>query len=124
MIAFQHDKPEETWDYDPKLLREEPENSAFLLTEQRTYASLKTFLEFRQSSSTNFKTMATGVKTLETKPYGQAESSKYRRPHSAEDCWVLNPEKKPLFHGKEKSQNSPNDSTSAKKNPKGLARAG
>jgi hypothetical protein len=37
---------------------------------------------------------------------------------------VLNPEKKPIFNPKEKSPNSPNDSTSAKKNPKGLARAG
>ena len=106
------------------LLRGEQDQSVFNLTEEKTYASLKLFTEFRQSSSSNFKTMAAGVKTLEAQPCGQAECSKFRRPHSADECWVLHPEKKPLFHGKEKSPNSSNDSTSAKKNPKGLARAG
>ena len=106
------------------LLRGEQDQSVFNITEEKTYASLKLFTEFRQSSSSNFKTMATGVKTLEIQPCGQAECSKYRRPHSAEDCWVLNPEKKPIFNPKQKSPISPNDSTSSKKNPKGLARAG
>ena len=44
------------------LLRDETERSAFSLTEQKIYSSLKTYLEFRQPSASNFKTMSTGVK--------------------------------------------------------------
>jgi hypothetical protein len=46
------------------LLREK-DKSVFDLTEEKTYASLKTFLEFRQPQQTNFKTFATSVKTPE-----------------------------------------------------------
>jgi hypothetical protein len=56
------------------LLRGELEQSVFELTEQNTYASLKLFLEFRQPSASNFKTMSTGVKAQESiAPCGQQQ---------------------------------------------------
>ena len=105
------------------LLRDETERSAFLLTEAKVYSSLNTYLDFRQPSASNFKTMQTGVKTIDaSSSCGQKECAGREKQHSAENCWVLHPEKKPahLVH----RTTSPNDSTSTKKNPKGLRRAG
>ena len=48
------------------LLRDETECSAFSLTEAKVYSSLKMYLEFKQPSASNFKTMQTGVKTIDT----------------------------------------------------------
>jgi hypothetical protein len=48
------------------LLREESKKSVFSLTEQKVYASLKTFLEFRQLPTTNFKTLSTSVITTDS----------------------------------------------------------
>jgi hypothetical protein len=105
------------------LLRDETERSAFSLTEAKVYTSLKTYLEFRQPSAANFKTMQTGVKTLDTSSScGQKECASIKKKHSAENCWVLHPEKKPAHIAQRTT--SPNDSTSSKKNPKGLRRAG
>jgi len=79
-----------------RLLRGETEQSVFDLTEQKTYASLKLFLEFRQTPQSNFKTMATSVKTPETShSCGQSECSKQKRKHTAESCWILHPELRP-----------------------------
>ena len=105
------------------LLRDETERSAFPLTEQKVYSSLKTYLEFRQPPASNFKTKQTGVKTMDTSgSCGRKEYAGRKKQHSADNCWALHPEKKPahLVH----KPTSPNDSTSAKKNPKGLRRAG
>ena len=105
------------------LLREK-DQSVFDLTEEQTYASLKMFIEFRQPPTSNFKTMSTGVRNQTTfTPCGQSECSAKRTQHSSEDCWVLHPEKKAEYDRK-RNPTSPNDSTSAKKNPKGLRRAG
>jgi hypothetical protein len=105
-------------------LLQEKDQSVFDLTEEQTYASLKMFIEFRQPPQTNFKMLATGVKSQSTfTPCGQSECSAKRTQHSSEDCWVLHPEKKAEYDRK-RTSTSPNDSTSAKKNPKGLRRAG
>ena len=96
------------------LLRGELEQSVFELTEQNTYASLKLFLEFRQPSASNFKTMSTGVKAQESiTPCGQQQCAG-KKIHSKDACWVLHPEKMPKFLQRINA-NSPNDSTSAKK---------
>ena len=77
------------------LLREK-DRSVFNLTEEQTYASLKTFLEFRQPQQTNFKTFATSVKTPElSTPCGQPQCKKSKRTHTAESCWILHPELRP-----------------------------
>ena len=79
------------------LLRGELEQSVFELTEQNTYASLKLFLEFRQPSASNFKTMSTGVKAQESiTPCGQQKCAG-KKLHSKDACWVLHPEKCPNF---------------------------
>ena len=105
------------------LLRDETERSAFSLTEAKVYSTLKTYLEFRQPSASNFKTMQTGVKTIDaSSSCGQKECAGRKKQHSADNCWVLHPEKKPAHLVKRTT--SPNDSTSTKKNPKGLRRAG
>ena len=105
------------------LLRGELEQSVFELTEQNTYASLKLFLEFRQPSASNFKTMSTGIKAQESiAPCGQQQCAG-KTIHSKDACWVLHPEKMPKFLQRINA-NSPNDSTSAKKSSKSLKRAG
>ena len=68
--------------------------------------------------------MSTGVKSSESQPCGQPKCAKYKRTHSADECWQLHPEKKAEFHAKDKSPKSPNESTSAKKNLRRLVRAG
>ena len=101
------------------------DQSVFDLTEEQTYASLKTFIEFRQPPASNFKTMSTGVRNQATlSPCGQAQCSTKRQQHSAEDCWILHPEKRAEYDRNRRNPPSPNDSTSSKKNPRGLRRAG
>ena len=80
------------------LLRDETEKSAFSLTEQKVYSSLKTYLEFRQPPASNFRTKQTGVKTMDTSvSCGQKECAGRKKQHSAEQCWILYPDLKPQY---------------------------
>jgi hypothetical protein len=61
----------------------------FDLTEEQTYASLKLFLEFRQPSASNFKTI------------GQPQCAHRKSSHPAEQCWIIHPDLKPKYCNQE-----------------------
>jgi hypothetical protein len=86
------------------LLRDERQRTIFSWTEARMYAELQTFLDFQPLKPAHFKALATGIKSPATpSPCGQAQCSARRQQHSAEDCWILHPEKRAEFAAKRNS---------------------
>jgi hypothetical protein len=90
------------------------------------YAELQTFLDFQPLKPTHFKTLATGIKSTDSSISCGQKQCEHKKPHSAEDCWVLHPEKRSNGLNKKSTNPTPgqNDSTSSKKTPKGLRTAG
>ena len=58
------------------------------------YAELQTFLDFQPLKPAHFKTLATGIKSTDSSISCGQKQCEHKKPHSAEDCWVLHPEKR------------------------------